>query len=166
MKIAQDRQKSYADVRRRPLEFQVGEHVFLKVSPTKGVKRFGIKGKLSPRYIGPFEILAKVRNVAYKLALPSALEGVHNVFHISMSRKSLADPSEVIELPPQRLEKDLSYAEHPVKILDAHERKLRNSTMKFLKVQWSRRSVDEATWNLEKDLRKTLPALFEISMEE
>ena len=138
----------------------------MKVSPTKGVKRFGIKGKLSPRYIGPFEILAKVGNVAYRLALPPTLEGVHNVFHISMLRKCLADPSEVIKLPPQQLEKDLSYAEHPMKILDAQERKLRNSTMRFLKVQWSRHSVDEATWEMEKDLRKNFPALFDVLIEE
>ena len=147
------------------MEFQVGEHVFLKVSPTKGVKRFGIKGKLSPRYIGPFEILAKVGSVAYRLALPPTLKGVHNVFHISMLRKCLADPNEVIELPPQQLEKDLSYAEYPVKILDAQERKLRNSTMRFLKVQWSRHSVEEATWKLEKELRKNFPSLF-VSMDE
>ena len=79
--------------------------------------------------------------------------------------KCLADPNEVIELPPQQLEKDLSYAEYPVKILDAQERKLRNSTMRFLKVQWSRHSVEKATWELEKELRKNFPSLF-VSMDE
>ena len=132
----------------------------MKVSPTKGVKRFGIKGKLSPRYIGPFEILGRVGSVAYRLALPPALEGVHNVFHVSMLRKCLADLSQVIELAPQHLEKDLTYAEHPVKILDEQDRKLRNKTMKFLKVQLSRHSVEEATWELEDHLRKKFPSLF------
>ena len=96
MKIAKNRQKNFADTRRRPLEFQVGDHVFLKVSPTKGVKRFGSKGKLSPRYIGPFEILEKVENVAYRLALPPSLENVHNVFHVSMLRKCLTDPTQTL----------------------------------------------------------------------
>ena len=160
MQTAQSRQKNYADIRRRPLEFQVGDHVFLKVSPTKGVKRFEIKGKLSPRYIGPFEILGRVGNVAYRLTLPSALEGVHNVFHVSMLRKCLADPDQVVELEPQYLEKDLSYAEHPIKILDAQDRKLRNKTLRFLKVQWSRHTLEEATWELEEQLKKNFPALF------
>ena len=86
LRAAQDRQKSWVDSNRRPLEFQVGEHVFLKISPTKGVIRFGTSGKLSPRYIGPFEILERVGEMAYRLALPSSLEGVHNVFHVSQLR--------------------------------------------------------------------------------
>ena len=84
MKAAQDRYKSYADKRRRPLEFNVYDHVFLKVSPTKGVVRFGVKGKLNPKYIGPFEVLERIGPVAYKLALPSSLAGVHDVFHMSL----------------------------------------------------------------------------------
>ena len=98
MQAAQNRQKSYADVRRRELEFQVGDHVFLKVSPTKGVRRFGIKGKLSPRYVGPFEILERIGVVAYRLALPPSLDKVHNVFHVSMLRKCLSDPDQLVEL--------------------------------------------------------------------
>ena len=81
---AQSRQKSYADVRRRPLEFEVGDHVFLKVKPKRGVVRFGKRGKLSPRFIGPFEILERVGTVAYRLALPPSMSGVHEVFHVSM----------------------------------------------------------------------------------
>ncbi|KAL5578475.1 hypothetical protein UlMin_020174 [Ulmus minor] len=100
MKTAQSRQKSYADRRRRPLEFQVGDLVFLKVAPMKGVMRFGKKGKLSPRYIGPFEILERIGKVAYKLALPSELYTVHNVFHVSMLRKYISDPSHVLESEP------------------------------------------------------------------
>ncbi|CAM8977083.1 unnamed protein product [Rhodiola kirilowii] len=94
---AQSRQKSYADPKHRELEFQVGDLVFLRISPMKGMMRFGKKGKLSPRYIGPFEILERVGNVAYRLALPSTLSSVHTVFHISMLRKYISDSSHVLE---------------------------------------------------------------------
>ncbi|KAL5560854.1 hypothetical protein UlMin_037065 [Ulmus minor] len=97
METAQSKQKSYADKRRRPLEFQVGDSVFLKVAPMKGVMRFGKKGKLSPRFIGPFEILERIGKVAYKLALPPELSSVHNVFHVSMLKKYMSDPSHVLE---------------------------------------------------------------------
>ena len=105
MQAAQNKQKSYADIRRRELEFQVGDHVFLKVSPMKGVRRFGIKGKLSPRYVGPFEILERIGVVAYRLALPPSLDKVHNVFHVSMLRKCLSDPDQMVELQPLQVEK-------------------------------------------------------------
>ena len=83
MKAAQDRQKKWVDAKRRPLEFAVGDHVFLKILPTRGVIRFGCSGKMSPRYIGPFDIIERVREVAYRVALPPVLDGVHDVFHIS-----------------------------------------------------------------------------------
>ncbi|GKV36288.1 hypothetical protein SLEP1_g44436 [Rubroshorea leprosula] len=118
LKVAQDRQKSYADNRRRPLEFEVGDHVFLKVSPTKGVYRFGLKGKLSPRYIGPFEILERVGEVAYRIALPPELSNVHNVFHVLVLRKYEPNPSHVINYEPLELKEDLSYTEQPTQILD------------------------------------------------
>ena len=111
---AQSRQKSYADNRRRDLEFQVGDHVFLKVSPSKGVMRFGNKGKLSQRYIGPFEILDRVGNVSYRLALPPVLSHIHNVFHVSVLRKYMPDPSHVLEYEPINVREDLSYEEQPV----------------------------------------------------
>ncbi|KAL6125247.1 hypothetical protein ACLB2K_073306 [Fragaria x ananassa] len=95
LKAAQSRQKSYADIRRKDLEFQVGDWVFLKLSPWKGVVRFGKRGKLSPRYIGPYEIIVRVGSLAYRLALPSELSRIHNVFHVSMLRKYIADPSHV-----------------------------------------------------------------------
>ena len=94
---AQSRQKSYADVRRRPLEFEVGDHVFLKVMPNRGVVRFGKRGKLLPRFIGPFEILERVGIVAYRLALPPSMSGVHKVFHVSMLRKYALDPTHVVD---------------------------------------------------------------------
>ena len=96
----QDRQKSYADNRRKDLAFEVGDHVFLKVSPTKGVVRFGKRGKLNPRFIGPFEILKRVGNVAYQLALPPTLDSIHPVFHVSMLRKYVHDLSHVISFEP------------------------------------------------------------------
>ncbi|KAL5538035.1 hypothetical protein UlMin_044852 [Ulmus minor] len=113
---ATNRQKSYADRRRQPLEFQVGDLLFLKVAPRKGVMRFGKKGKLSPRYIGPFEILERIGKVAYKLALPSELSTVHNVFHVSMLRKYISDPSRVLESEPIEIREDLTYEEQPVQI--------------------------------------------------
>ena len=134
LKTAQSRQKSYADTRRRPLEFEVGDYVFLKVSPSKGIMRFGKKGKLSPRYIGPFEILEKVRDMAYRLALPPQLSGVHNVFHVSMLRKYHPDPSHVIEYEPLDLSEDLSFIEKPIRILDRKDKALRSKTIPLVKV--------------------------------
>ena len=125
MLAAQSRQKSYADTKRRDVEFQVGDQVFLKISPMKGVKRFGKKGKLSPRFIGPFEILDKVGAVAYRLALPPALADSHNVFHISMLRRYVSDPSHVLKYDTIALQKDLSYEERPVSILDRGMKELR-----------------------------------------
>ncbi|CAL9004570.1 unnamed protein product [Prunus brigantina] len=114
LKIAQDRQKSYADNRSKDLEFVVGDWVFLKLSPWKGVMRFGKRGKLSPRYIGPYEITERIGPVAYRLALPPELSRVHDVFHVSMLRKYMPDPSHVLEYQPVELEEDLSYEEQPV----------------------------------------------------
>ncbi|KZV53589.1 hypothetical protein F511_40970 [Dorcoceras hygrometricum] len=117
MRTAQSRQKSYADSHRRELVFEVGDHVFLKVALMKGVMRFGKKGKLSPRYIGPFEILERVGTLAYRVALPPHLSAVHNVFHVSTLRKYMSNPSHVLSYEPLRLAPDLSYEEKPVRIL-------------------------------------------------
>ena len=107
MKTAQSRQKSYADRRRRPLEFEPGEKVFLKISPTKRITRFRKRGKLNPRFIGPFEILERVGKVAYRLALPPSLSGVHDIFHVSMLRKYIADPSHILRYPEVEVTPDL-----------------------------------------------------------
>lgn len=117
LRTAQSRQKSYADSRRKDLEFEAGDHVLLKVSPTRGVMRFGKKGKLSPRFIGPFEILERIGPVAYRLALPPNLTGVHNVFHVSMLRKYVYDPSHIIDFGDVELTEDNTYIEKPVRIL-------------------------------------------------
>ncbi|KAL6223429.1 hypothetical protein ACLB2K_006816 [Fragaria x ananassa] len=129
----QSRQKSYANVRRKDLEFQVGDWVFLKLSPWKGVVRFGKRGKLSPRYIRPYEIIERVGSLAYRLALPSELSRIHNVFHVSMLRKYIADPSHVLEEQPISLQKDLSYEEEPVQILDWKEQVFRRSQFRSSK---------------------------------
>ena len=118
IKTAQSRQKSYANQRRNELEFEVGNHVFLKVSPMKGVSRFGKKGKLAPRYIGPFEILERINPVAYRLALPPDLSQVHNVFHVSMLRKYTRDPLHVIDHSEITVNEDLGYEEKPMRIID------------------------------------------------
>ncbi|XP_042451817.1 uncharacterized protein LOC122036533 [Zingiber officinale] len=121
MSEAQDRQKSYADRRRRPLEFSVDDHVFLRVSPTKGVRRFGLKEKLAPRYIRPFQILKRIGEVEYRLALPPSLVEVHDVFHVSMLRKYVLHPTHILTDVPITLQPDVTYEEVPVWILERKE---------------------------------------------
>ncbi|XP_062119367.1 uncharacterized protein LOC133833126, partial [Humulus lupulus] len=153
----QSRQKSYADPKRRSVEFQVGDHVFLRVSPLRGVRRFGVKGKLSPRFVGPFEILERVGQVAYRLALPPSLSGVHNVFHVSMLRKYVSDTTHVLRYEDLELQTNLSYEERPVQILDRKDKVLRNKTIPLVKVLWRNRKVKEATWELETTMRDQYP---------
>ncbi|KAF5458936.1 hypothetical protein F2P56_022928 [Juglans regia] len=165
MKAAQSRQKSYADKRRRQLEFEVGDKVFLRIAPTKGIMRFGKKGKLSPRYIGPFEILDRIGPVAYRVALPPALAGVHNVFHISMLRKYIPDPTHVIDYEPLQIQEDMTYAEEPVRILERKEQVLRTRTIPFVKVLWKNHAISEASWELEEEIRDKYPRLFDGSFD-
>jgi hypothetical protein len=160
MLAAQSRQKSYADKRRRPLEFEVGAHVWLRVSPTRGVRRFGVKGKLSPRYIGPFEILERVGELAYRLALPPALDGVHPVFHVSQLRQYVPDPSHRLNYEELVVEPDHTFREEPVAILDRRMKKLRNKEIPLVMIQWSRRGVEEATWETEERMRESYPEVF------
>ena len=122
LKAAQDRQKSYADLKRKDIEFDVGDKVFLKISPWKGIVRFGKRGKLSPRIIGPYEIVERIGPVAYRLALPPELSQVHDVFHISLLRRYRSDPSHILKQQPIELKKDLSYAEELVEILAREEK--------------------------------------------
>jgi len=160
LKVAQDRQKSYADSKRREVEFQVGSMVFLKISPTKGVLRFGKKGKLNPRYVGPLEIVERIGPVAYRLALPAELGNVHDVFHVSMLKSYLHDPSHVLSQPPIGLQQDLTYEERPLRIIDRQERRLRSKVIPLVKVWWENHSGGEATWEKEDDMRQTYPDLF------
>ncbi|XP_026417571.1 uncharacterized protein LOC113313062 [Papaver somniferum] len=161
LRTAQRRQKSYADQRRRPLEFQVGDQVFLKVSPRPGIKRFGKKSKLVPRYIGPFKILHRIGEVAYRLALPPSLANIHNVFHVSMLRKYHADPSHFIEWKDIQLNEDATYIEKPLRVVDSKEQVLRNKTIKLVKVIWQHHDTKEITWELESEIREKYPELLD-----
>jgi hypothetical protein len=160
MLAAQSRQKSYADPKRRSLEFQVGDEVLLRVSPSKGVVRFNIKGKLSPRYIGPFKIVARVGKLAYRLELPESMKGVHNVFYISMLRKYFRDPERQVTLEPIMIEQDLTFEARPVRILEKADRVMRRRTLKFVKILWTNQTEREATWELESRMREKYPELF------
>jgi hypothetical protein len=145
LKAAKSRQETYANKRHRPLEFEVGNHVYLRVSPMKGVKRFGVKGKLAPHYIGPFPILENYGTVAYKLDLPPSLAGVHDIFHMSQLKKCLKAPVDVVFPEVTPLEADLSYLEHSIKVLDQKDRVTQRKTIKFFKIQWSNHFEEEAT---------------------
>jgi len=157
LKSAQSRQKSYADQRRRPLRFEVGDHVYLKVSPTKGVQRFGVKGKLAPRYVGPYKITEKCGPVAYRVKLPDHLSAVHDVFHVSQLKKCVRVPTEIVEQEELSVEPDLSYSEHPIRILDQKERRTRRQSVKMFKIQWNHHTEEEATWETEEYLNKNFP---------
>ncbi|KAA0059657.1 pol protein [Cucumis melo var. makuwa] len=158
---AQSRQKSYADVRRKDLEFEVGDMVFLKVAPMKGVLRFVKKGKLSPRFVGSFQILERIGPVAYRLALPPSFAAVHGVFHISMLRKYVADPTHVVDFEPLQISENLSYEEQPVEVLTREVKKLRSREIPLVKVLWQNHGVEEATWEKEEDMRALYPELLE-----
>ena len=134
LKTARDKQKSYADKRRRDLQFKVSDRIFLKVSPWKGVLRFGRRGKLRPGYLGPYEIISRVGLVAYRLDLPPELSTVHNVFHVSMLRKYIPYPSHVLRDHPVELKNNLTYKEQPMQIVDRREKILRNKVMPLVKV--------------------------------
>jgi hypothetical protein len=146
LQAAQGRQKHYADWRRQELFFNKGDYVYLKVTPFKGTERFQEKGKLAPRYVGPFRIVTRIGVVAYRLELPSTLSSIHNVFHVSQLKKCLRFPTEVTNVEENELQPNLAYKEHPIRILDQAECKTRNKVTKFVKVQWSRHSEREATW--------------------
>jgi hypothetical protein len=160
LRIAQTRQKNYADNRGRPLEFENGGYVYLKMSPLRGMRRFKVTGKLSPRFIGPFLILKRVGEVAYQLELPDRLADVHNVFYVSQLKKCLRVPEEQLPMEDLSVQEDLTYAEYPIKILDTLTRVTRNKVIKMCKVQGSHHNEDEATWEREEELRIDFPHLF------
>ncbi|GKF18090.1 hypothetical protein Tco_0063008, partial [Tanacetum coccineum] len=135
LQAARDRQRSYANIRRKPLEFQVGDRVMLKVSPRKGIIRFGKRGKLNPRYIRPFKILKRVSSVAYKLELPEELMNVHNTFNVSNLKKCLSDKSIVIPMKELQLNDKLNFVEEPVEIMDREVKQLKQSRIPIIKVQ-------------------------------
>jgi hypothetical protein len=165
LKAAQSRQKSYADIRRRPLQFQIGDFVYLRVSPTRGIQRFGVKGKLAPRYIGPFEILEICGPVAYHLQLPSQLAAIHNIFHVSQLKKCVKIPTEIIDSQAIEIEPDPTYTEHPIRVLDTKERSTRRETIRMFKIQWNHHTEEEeATWETESYLQHNFPDFFQANL--
>ena len=159
LKIAQDRQKNQADLKRTPKEFQVGEHVFIKVRPKKSSLRLGSYAKLAPRYCGPFEILFSIGHVAYQLALPPD-QRVHNVFHIYVLKKYVHDATHVINWNDVQVEHEGDFLVESDCILEQREISLRNRTIDHVKVQWKHLSPEEATWELDSHMRATYPILF------
>ncbi|XP_070030267.1 uncharacterized protein [Nicotiana sylvestris] len=154
---AQSRQKSYADRKVREVAYMVGEKVLLRISPMKGVMRFRKKAKLSPWFIGPIEILKRIGEVAYELALPPSLSGVHLVFHVSMLRKYVGDLSHVLDFSTLQLDSDKTYSVESMAILDRQVRKLRSKNISSLKVQWRGQVVGEARWETEREMRSKYP---------
>ncbi|WVZ80397.1 hypothetical protein U9M48_027871, partial [Paspalum notatum var. saurae] len=166
LKRAQSRQKSYSDKRRRPLVFEVDDHVYLRVSPMKGVHPFGVKGKLAPRYVGPFKITEQCGPVAYRLELPPHLAAVHDVFHVSQHKKCLRVPKEAVDTSQIQIEPDLTYEECPIKILDQKQKATRRRPINFYKVQWSNHSEEEATWEQEEYLQTKYPGFLSATTNE
>ncbi|GKC30400.1 putative reverse transcriptase domain-containing protein [Tanacetum coccineum] len=160
LQAARDRQRSYANIRRKPLEFQVGDRVMLKVSPRKGVIQFGKRGKLNPRYIGPLKILERIGLVAYKLELPEELSNVHSTFHVSNLKKCLSDESLVIPMKELRLDDKLNFVEEPVEIMDREVKQLKQSRIPMVKVRWNSKRGPEFTWEREDQIHAKYPHLF------
>ncbi|GKB85819.1 putative reverse transcriptase domain-containing protein, partial [Tanacetum coccineum] len=160
LKAARDHQKSYTDNRHKPLEFEAGDHVLLKVSPWKGVIHFGKKGKLAPRYVGPFKILERIGPVAYRLRLPKELRSVHDTFHVSNLKKCLADANLHVPLDKIKINKTLCFFEEPVEIMDREVRSLKCSRISLVKVCWNSKRSFEFTWECEDHMKSKYPQFF------
>ncbi|GJV15620.1 ty3-gypsy retrotransposon protein [Tanacetum coccineum] len=160
LKAGRDRQKCYANKRRKPLEFSVGDYVLLKVLPWKDVVRFEKKGELAPRFVGQFEIIEKVGSMAYQLDFPEELNGVHDTFHVSNLKKCLADPTLQVPLDEIRVVAKLNFVEKPVEILEREFKKLKRSRIANVKVQWNSKCGPEFTWEHEDQMKLKYPHLF------
>ena len=160
LKTVQDRQKSYTDTQRRELEFKFGDMVFLKVAPWKCVIQFQKRGKLNPRYIDSFRILERIGPIIYQLELPPDLERIHDMFHVSMLRKYIFDPSHVLEAPPVELKEDLSFEVHPVGIIDQTIKELRKKVILMVKVLWKNDTIEKMTWETKASMMSHYPYLF------
>ncbi|GKB70085.1 putative reverse transcriptase domain-containing protein [Tanacetum coccineum] len=157
LKAARDRQKSYADNRCKPLEFEVGDRVLLKVSPWKGANRFGNRGKLAPRYVGPFEILERIGPVAYRLRLLEELSSVHDTFHVSNLKKCLADTNLQVPLNEIKIDKTLCFVEEHVEIMDREIRSLKRSKISLVKVRWNSKHGPDLIWEREDHMKSKYP---------
>nr|GFB77682.1 putative reverse transcriptase domain-containing protein [Tanacetum cinerariifolium] len=160
MQAAQDRQKNYADRKQKPMEFKIRDRVMLKVSPWKGVVRFGKRGKLNPRYVGPFKVLAKVGKVAYKLELPQELSRVHHTFHVSNLKKCYSDEPLVMPLEGVHIDDTLQFVKEPVEIMEREIKQLKRSRIPLVKVRWNSRRGPEFTREREDSFKKKYPHLF------
>ncbi|GJT67415.1 putative reverse transcriptase domain-containing protein [Tanacetum coccineum] len=160
MQASRDRQKSYADLKLKPMEFEVGDKVMLKVSPWKGVVRFGKRGKLNPRFVGPFKVIKRVGDVAYKLELPEELSRVHNTFHVSNLKKCHADEPLAVPLDGLHFDDKLQFVEEPIEITDREVKRLKRSRIPLVKVRWNSKRGPEFTWEREDQFRKKYPHLF------
>ncbi|XP_025702644.1 uncharacterized protein [Arachis hypogaea] len=158
--MVQSRQKRYVDQRRKPLEFQAGEHVFLRVTPTTRIRRAIKTKKLNPRFIEPFEILRRFGPVAYQVALPPHLSNLHDVFHMSQLCKYTSDAAHVLEPESVELRENLTFQVTPMRIDDTKVEKLHGKEVQLVKVAWKRAAVEEHTWELESEMRKDYPELF------
>jgi hypothetical protein len=162
LKMAQMWQKCYHDKGTAPRHFEVGDYVYLNVSPTEGVQRFGVKGKLAPRYIGLYEVIEVCGPVAYRVQLPERFSAVHNVFHVTQLKKGMPVPeNEVITEANAWIEPDFSLIEHPLRVSDQKERKTRRQTIRMCKIQWSHHTEDEATWETEDYLNTKYPGFLQ-----
>ena len=160
IQTSQSRQKSYSDNRKKDIEFEVGDRFFLKVLSRKGLIRQEKWGKLGPRYVGPFEILQRIGQVAYRLKLPSNLGEIHDIFHVSRLKKYCPDPQHVLATEGIELQEDLSFKKEPVEILDRKLKVLRTKTVPLVKVLWQYREVREVTWEMEERMRELYSELF------
>ncbi|GJT39568.1 hypothetical protein Tco_0939433 [Tanacetum coccineum] len=149
-----------ADLKRKPMEFEVGDKVMLKVSPWKGVVRFGKRGKLNPRFVGPFKVIKRVGDVAYKLELPEELSRVHNTFHVSNLKKCHADEPLAVPLDGLHFDDKLQFVEEPIEITDREVKRLKRSRIPLVKVRWNSKRGPEFTWEREDQFRKKYPHLF------
>jgi len=159
MRTTQSRQKSYADKRRRTLEFEAGDHVFLRVTPTTGIGRALKSRKLTPRFIGPYQIMRRIGPAVCEIALPPHLGNLHNVFHMSQLRKYIADPMHLLEDDDVQIREDLTIGAGPMRILDSQIKKLRGKEIRTVKVLWDE-ATQEMTWEMEDVMRRSYPHLF------
>ncbi|XP_071902707.1 uncharacterized protein [Coffea arabica] len=160
IQTAQSQQKSYADHRRKDLEFEVGDMVFLKVTPLRGTVATRKGKKLKPRYVGSYKIQRRVGTVAYQLELPTSMSRIHNVFHVSLLKKYHPDPTHILHTEDVELDETLTYEEQPVQILDRKVKELRNKQIPLVKILWRNHDMEEATWEVEEDMQKKYPPLF------
>jgi hypothetical protein len=164
MAAALSPQNNYVDNQRWILKFEVKDQVFLKISPMKGLMRFGEKGKLSLRFVGPLKVTQRVGKLAYRIALPPYLAGMHDNFHISMLRKYIPNPDLVVEYEPLEIEEGLTYEEMPVQISDHKEHVLSTKTIPIVKVLWHNHGAEESSWEAEPDVKNRFQHLFEDPM--